>query len=153
MKKKKIIFRLLPWVIAAAALACLVIFVGIPLYGPQPASTLPAPEIVFYEGKTKSMTMENDDLLFEFNPATTYFTVTDKASGQQWHSTPKDAAKDPKAIPSNKELLQSTLIVTYTNSSVTTISSPSRMATMRFASRRMAPSAWIMLSVRSKRST
>jgi len=120
MKKKKLIFRLLPWVIAAAALACLVIFVGIPLYGPQPVSTLPAPEIVFYEGKTKSMTMENDDLLFEFNPATTYFTVTDKASGQQWHSTPKDAAKDPKAIASNKELLQSTLIVTYTNSSGTT---------------------------------
>ncbi|MBQ4074085.1 MAG: hypothetical protein IJD39_02640 [Clostridia bacterium] len=116
MKKKKLIVRLLPWLILLAALACLVIFVGIPLYGPKPASTLEKPAIYSYEGKEKQMTMENDHLLFEFDPATTYFKVTDKKSGQVWRSNPENADKDPLAISSNKEMMQSTFIVTYTTS-------------------------------------
>jgi len=114
--KKKLIFRLLPWFIALAALAALVVFVGIPLYGPQPEDNLPAPDIMFYEGKNNKVIMENDQLIFELDPATTHFSVKEKESGRQWLSNPSNAAKDPKAITSNKEMMQSTLVVTYTNS-------------------------------------
>lgn len=120
MKKKKLIVRLLLWLILLAALACLVIFVGIPLYGPKPASTLAEPETLFYEGAKQIITMENDHLLFELDPSTTYFKVTDKKNGMVWNSNPPNAAKDPLAIVSNKEMMQSTLIVNYTTSSGST---------------------------------
>ena len=58
MNQKKSLLRiLLPWVIAAALLAALVIFVGIPLYGPQEESKLPDPIIAFYEGGKQPLTM------------------------------------------------------------------------------------------------
>lgn len=120
MKKKKSLLRiLLPWVIVAALLAALVIFVGIPLYAPQPASTLPAPAIHYYEDKAKTFTMENDDLLFVLDTKNTHFSVTEKATGRQWLSNPKNAAKDPVAVAANKAMLQSTLAVAYSSASGT----------------------------------
>jgi len=116
---KKFILRLLPWVIVLALLACLVIFVGIPLYGPSEEEHVAEPGVWFYEGKDKTVTMENDQLLFELDPSTTHFVVTEKASGRQWRSNPENAAKDPIAISSNKEMMQSTAVVTYTTSSGT----------------------------------
>ena len=120
MKEKKSLLRqLIPWLIAAALIAALVIFVGIPLYAPQDADTLSAPVISFWEGKEKTFTMENDELLFELDAKTTHFTLTEKATGRTWLSNPKDAAKDPVAVAANKALLQSTLVVTYSSSSGT----------------------------------
>ena len=120
MKQKKSLLRvLLPWVIVAALLAALVIFVGIPLYAPQKASTLPEPVISYYEDKTKSFTMENDDLLFVLDAKTTQFSITEKATGRQWLSNPKNAAKDPVAVSANKAMLQSTLSVAYSSASGT----------------------------------
>ena len=113
--KKKIIFRLLQLALILGLLAALTFFVIIPLYGPQPESTLPVPDIIFYEGSTKAVTMENEYLAFELDANTTHFTVKEKLSGREWESNPSGAAKDGKAISSNKEMMQSTAIVTYTN--------------------------------------
>ncbi|MBR4236776.1 MAG: hypothetical protein IKR85_12060 [Clostridia bacterium] len=112
-KKKKLKSRLIGWGIFIVAAALLVIFVGIPLYGPQPASTLPEPEINFYEDGAQTFTMESDRLLFELDAETTYFTVTDKESGQKWTAIPEDCADDAIANATNKEVIRSTLIVTY----------------------------------------
>jgi len=120
MKKKKSILRiLLPWVIFAALAAALVIFVGIPLYGPQEASTLPVPEISYYEDGKQTLTMENDQLLFEMDATNTHFTLTEKATGRQWLSNPVNAAKDSVAVSTNKAMLQATMVVTYSSASGT----------------------------------
>jgi len=118
MKKKKSLLRiLLPWLITAALLAALVVFVGIPLYGPQEESTLPDPVIAFYEGGKQPLAMENDALLFELDPMTTHFKLTEKATGREWLSNPADADKDQIAVSTNKAVLNSTLIVNYSSSS------------------------------------
>ena len=119
MKKKSIIRRLLPWLIFLAVAACLVIFVGIPLYGPQPVSTLEAPVIMYYEGDKKPLVLENEALLFEMDPTTTQFSLTEKETGRVWYSNPVDADKDTIAVSTNKAMLQSTMVVTYSSSSGT----------------------------------
>ena len=116
MRKKKLIWRSIPWIFAAGLIAALVIFVGIPLYGQQETEEVNPPVIAYYEGDSAPWTMENEYLLFEMDPMTTQFTVTDKVSGHVWRSNPADAAKDPIALSLNKDMLSSTLIVTYTTS-------------------------------------
>ena len=118
-KKKSFLGRLIPWLIALALIAALVIFVGIPLYGPQPEETLEPPVIEYYEGSSATLVMENDSLLFEMDPKTTQFKVTEKETGREWLSNPADAKNDPIAISSNLGILQSTLIVTYASASGT----------------------------------
>jgi len=116
-KKKSVIRRLIPWVIWLTLIAALVIFVGIPLYAPQPVEQPEKPVISFYEGGSKPLIMENESLLFELDPKTTQFTLTEKATGRVWRSNPADGAKDPKAGNSaaHKGMLQSTLVVTYSS--------------------------------------
>ncbi|MBQ3079845.1 MAG: hypothetical protein IJC48_07610 [Clostridia bacterium] len=124
MKKQKSIFiRLLPWLILLAALAVFVIFVGIPLYAPQETEELDPPEIFFYEGDMdkESLKMENEHLLFEMDPDTTQFTVTEKDTGRVWRSNPADAASDTKAVSTNKGVLQSTMLLYYSPSGGTDI--------------------------------
>ena len=118
-KKKSILRRLIPWLITLAALAALVVFVGIPLYSDTEEEIVAPPVISYYEGDKKPLTMENDDLLFELDPTNTHFTLTEKATGRQWLSNPANAAQDPVAVAANKALLQSTLVVTYSSSSGT----------------------------------
>ena len=62
MKKKSILRKILPWVIAAALLAALVIFVGIPLYSQKDEQTTPLPHVTYFEGKAETITLENDAL-------------------------------------------------------------------------------------------
>ena len=119
MNKKKSIFRrLLPWLIWAVLITLVVVFIGIPLYAPQEEEKIDPPVIGYYEGGKKPIVMENESLLFELDPATTHFTLTEKATGRKWLSNPENAASDPKAGNSaaNKGVLQSTLIVTYSSS-------------------------------------
>lgn len=66
-----------------------------------------------YEDVGESVVMENDYLLFEMDPTTTQFTITDKSSGQIWKSNPDGAANDALALPEEKNNLQSTLIMSY----------------------------------------
>ena len=114
MRKKSLIRRLLPWLIAAALLAALVIFVGIPLYSQKEDVNENPPVVSYYDGDGKELTMENDQLLFAMDGSTTQFTVTEKESGRVWRSNPEDAASDAIALSQNKEMLFSTLLVTYT---------------------------------------
>ncbi|MBR6220765.1 MAG: hypothetical protein IKQ80_09380 [Clostridia bacterium] len=116
-KKDSLLRRLIPWIIALAAIAALVVFVGIPLYAPQADETVEAPVISYYEGDAKPLALENDALRFELDPATTAFKLTEKATGREWLSNPEDAAKDAVAVSTNKDTLQSTLIVTYSSAS------------------------------------
>ena len=118
-KKKSILRRLIPWLITLAALAALVVFVGIPLYSDTEEEVVAPPVISYYEGDKKPLIMENDDLRFELDPTTTQFTLTEKATGRQWLSNPANAAQDPVAVAANKALLQSTLVVTYSSASGT----------------------------------
>lgn len=115
-KKKSLILRLLPWLIALAAIAALVIFVFIPIYSQQESKFGPDPTIFEYEGKDKSLQMESERLLFEMDPETTQFTVTDKQNGKVWYSNPPAREKDQIARGVNKEALSSTMNVTYTTS-------------------------------------
>ena len=116
MRKKSLIRRLIPWIIVLALLAALVIFVGIPLYGQKETETIEAPEISYYEGESGELVMENDDLRFTMDAATTQFLVEEKETGRIWRSNPENAAQDPVALSLNKDTLSSTLIVTYTTS-------------------------------------
>ena len=117
MKEKSVLRRLIPWIVAVALLAALVIFVGIPLYSQKDEQTTPLPHVAYYEGDGKPIVMENDALLFEMDAATTHFKLTEKATGRQWLSVPENAANDPVAKSSQANLyaLQSTLLLTYTD--------------------------------------
>ncbi len=118
-KQKSLLRRLIPWIIFAAALACLVIFVGIPLYGTQETRDIPKPEIFFRDEAVKAAKLENESLLLEMDGETTQFTLTEKKTGRVWRSNPENAASDPIAVSTNKAVLQSTLIVTYSSTSGT----------------------------------
>lgn len=114
MRKKSIIRRLLPWLITAALLAALIIFVFVPIYSQNDTSEAQTPEIRKHSGEKDHLILENDTLLFDLNPENTAFTVTDKQTGKIWYSTPQDAASDSIALTSNKDALSSTILVTYT---------------------------------------
>ncbi len=66
-----------------------------------------------YEEEKQEYVLENENLKLVLDPATTYFTVTDKKNGKVWRSNPENAAEDPAADGENKNLLQSTLTVEY----------------------------------------
>lgn len=117
MKKKSILRRLIPWLITAALLFCLVYFVGIPLYSQKDEQVARLPEVSYYEGGKEPIVLENDALKFELDPMTTHFKLTEKANGREWLSNPADAANDAVAKSSQANLyaLQSTLLMTYTD--------------------------------------
>ena len=116
IRKKSLIRRLIPWVIVLAAATALIVFVGIPLYGPQEVEIIDPPTVSYFEGASDPLVMENEALLFEMDPRTTQFTVTEKESGRIWRSNPTDAESDTVALAGNKDTLLSTLIVYYTTS-------------------------------------
>ncbi len=66
-----------------------------------------------YAGTEEIMTLENDNLLLELDPLTTYFKVTDKKSGMVWTSNPENGGEDPIAMKIEKEKLRSTVLLTY----------------------------------------
>lgn len=74
-----------------------------------------ADPIIFYsnENNSESYTMENQRFLFQMDGATSYFTLTDRQSGEVWSCVPEDAASDPLADATMKKWLQSTMIITY----------------------------------------
>ncbi len=69
-----------------------------------------------YIGTEEILTMESDRLLFEMDPMTTHFTVTDKETGMIWASNPAGAADDAIAMKIEKEKLRSTVLLTYSTS-------------------------------------
>ncbi len=113
-KKSHFLRNLIILLIVAAAVAALVIFVFIPIYSEKETTYGADPVVYGYDGDGKAMVLENDRLLFELDPTTTQFQITDKANGKIWYSNPQDRDKDPIALSSNKEELSSTFDVTYT---------------------------------------
>ena len=116
MRKKSIIRRLIPWIIALAALAALVVFVFIPMYSQTEKSFGRDSEVFYYTDDNQALTMENDRLLFEMDGATTQFTLTNKKTGKVWYSNPADRDKDPIAKGVNADFLSSTMVVSYYDS-------------------------------------
>ena len=113
-KRRPLILRLLPWLIVLAAIAALVIFVFVPIYSQKDASFGEDPIIYSYEGKTDPIVLENGNLSFEMDAETTQFKVTDQKTGKTWYSNPPRRDSDPIAVGNNKDLLSSTLNITYT---------------------------------------
>lgn len=77
-----------------------------------------APELIevnAYGGETKTVTLENDALLFEMDPTTTQFTLTVKKTGKVWRSTPEGIENDALALAGEKDKLASNLLITYSN--------------------------------------
>ena len=119
-KKKSVIRRLFPWLVALLALGALILFVFVPIYSREERSFGRETSVFYYDGDGKPLTMENDELLFKMDGSTTQFTVTNKATGKVWYSNPPDRANDSLARGVNGERLSSTLGVTYIDS-ITTI--------------------------------
>ena len=113
MKKKSILRRLIPWLIALAAIAALILFVFVPIYSEKEVTSSREQRLVFAEEPGEPVVIENGDLAFEMDPGTTWFTVTSKRNGKVWYSNPQGRDKDPIARGVNSELLSSTLNLTY----------------------------------------
>lgn len=117
MKKKKLILRLLPWLLLIAVLAALVVFVFIPMYTPEPPQERKEPVEYKHEAaETDKLVMKNESLTFEMDPNNTYFQVTD-ANGNVWMSNPltslEEVEKNDKLANTedNQYMLLSTLLV------------------------------------------
>ena len=115
-RNKTILRRLLPWLLILAAAAALVVFVFVPIYSERDTSSGREPNLIFFEGDGKPVTVENDRLLLEMDGNTTQFSITDKTSGKVWYSNPPERDKDPIAHGVNNELLSSTVTLTYMTS-------------------------------------
>src|SRR5574344_1019315 len=77
-------------------------------------------QFVYYEYKEPDPTfeapqyiLENDNIRFQLDPATTEFTVTQKGTGHVWYSNPQDVMNDPIALPKEQNYMNSTLLVTF----------------------------------------
>lgn len=70
-------------------------------------------EVYSYEGQSEPYVLENDDIKLSLDANTTQLTITNKKTGTVWYSNPQDVVNDPIALPSEKENLQSTLLLTY----------------------------------------
>ena len=100
-------------VVIPCAIIALAVFLIIKLQ-PEP---VPEPEIEVrgFDDEASEIVLENDKLKFTMDTGTTYFSVEDKSCGKVWYSNPVDADDDPIALPADKNLLKSTLMLTYGN--------------------------------------
>ncbi|MCH5340633.1 MAG: hypothetical protein J1E01_04110 [Acetatifactor sp.] len=69
-----------------------------------------------YEGPDTPIVVENAELKLTLDPTTTQFSIEVKSSGKVWYSNPPEAAHDPLAVASEKGRIQSTLLMTYSQS-------------------------------------
>ena len=68
-----------------------------------------------FTGEEPVLTLENDNLYFEMDTATTHFSITNKESGKVWYSNPVDVSSDALALTNAKNFLNSTMILTHSN--------------------------------------
>ncbi len=103
------------WLIFILLLVGLIVYVGIRLYTPKDEQKTALPEVLYNDGETGMLTIENDFLKLDLDKTTSQFTLTEKATGREWLSNPRDAASDPVAKSSTNNLnnLQSTLLLSY----------------------------------------
>ena len=65
------------------------------------------------ESQPESYVMENSNIIFELDPSTTQFTVTQKSTGKVWYSNPPQAKQDPLALVKEKNNMMSTMLLKY----------------------------------------
>lgn len=75
----------------------------------------PPVQVRSYEGEASEYVLESDGIKFVMDPNTTQFTVTNKKTGAVWTSSPEDAANDTFAQTVEKEKLQSTVVINYSD--------------------------------------
>ena len=112
MRKKSILRRLIPWIIAIVLIAGAA-FVLNKIYTSPGKSFARETKIIYFEGDGKPLTMENEKLLFEMDGATSQFKVTNKDTGKVWFSNPENRENDKIARGTTLEYLSSTLSVSY----------------------------------------
>lgn len=112
MRKKSILLRLIPWIIAIVLIAGAA-YVLNKIYTTPGKSFARDTKIIYFEGDGKPLTMENEQLLFEMDGATTQFKVTNKETGKVWFSNPENRENDKIARGTTLEYLSSTLSVSY----------------------------------------
>ena len=66
-----------------------------------------------YENEEEKVTLENDSLKLVMDTATTQFSIQDKKSKKTWYSNPQGIEEDELALASEKDKLNSTLLLTY----------------------------------------
>ncbi len=72
--------------------------------------------MLYEESEGQTFDMENESLKFSLNGDSTTFTITDKRSGNVWNSNPTDIEAHGAAKGKYKDILNSTLLVQYSNS-------------------------------------
>ena len=65
------------------------------------------------ESQPQSYVMKNQNIIFELDPSTTQFTVTQKNTGKVWYSNPQQAMQDPIALVKEKNNMMSTMLLKY----------------------------------------
>lgn len=96
-------------VVIAAAIAVIINFQT----SSEPQKSI---ELRGYEGSTSPIVVENDKLKLTMDPTTTQFTLEVKETGKVWYSNPPEADSDPLALAAYKGRLQSTLLLTFSQS-------------------------------------
>lgn len=102
-------------VLAVSCLIIGVIFLVVMLSSTSDATEEKQIEVRAYVEEKAVYTLENDELKFEMDAATTHFTVTQKSTGEVWYSNPVEADEDTVALTEDKNNLKSTAIITYSN--------------------------------------
>lgn len=72
-------------------------------------------EVNSYAGDGAPIVLENEYLRLDFDTVSTNFDVTVKSTGKVWHSVPEGGEDDPKAVSEEKNKLQSSFLLTYSN--------------------------------------
>ena len=113
-RKKSIIRRLIPWLIILAALAALVIFVFVPIFSEKEQDNSRKPDIIHFEGSGDHIVMQNDNLIFDMDPESTQFEITEVKTGKVWKSNPISAEQyeDKKGKNDRAEQI-ATLFISY----------------------------------------
>lgn len=115
MKKSEIIKKIKSMVVPVIGLAVVGVICLVIALSPDTEEELENIEVNAYEGDTETIVLENEALRFEMDPETTQFAVTVKESGKVWRSTPEGVADDTLALAGEKDRLDSTLLITYSN--------------------------------------
>lgn len=111
-EKKSIIGSILKIFIPIAIVAAAVIFI----INVKPEEEIEEDlEVYSLSNDSGSYVLENEYLKFSLDGETTQFSLYDKSTGETWYSNPQDIASDTMALPADKQLLNSTLILTYGN--------------------------------------
>ena len=111
--KESIIKQLKSMIVPLIILAFIVVGIIVIISYKEEEEVEPIIQVEEYSGGKDPITLESDKIKFTLDPATTYFDVTVKKTGMVWHSVPEGADKDPVASKTDKEKLQSTLVLTY----------------------------------------